>query len=63
MEKYKEKNNNELKNFYLFIIGQFVSQFGSKMTSYGFILWGFKESGSVLPLLYLLFVILYQKYF
>ncbi|WP_294704899.1 hypothetical protein [uncultured Fusobacterium sp.] len=47
MEKYKEKNNNELKNFYLFIIGQFVSQFGSKMTSYGFILWGFKESGSV----------------
>ena len=38
MEKYKEKNNNELKNFYLFIIGQFVSQFGSKMTSYGFIL-------------------------
>lgn len=41
------KNINKLKNFYLFAIGQFVSQFGSKMTSYGLILWCYKESSSV----------------
>ena len=38
----------ELKNFYIFTIGQFVSQFGSSMTSYGLILWAYKQSGSVL---------------
>ncbi len=43
LEKIKD-----LKNFYLFAIGQFVSQFGSKMTSYGLVLWSYKESGSVL---------------
>lgn len=36
-----------LKNFYLFIIGQFVSQFGSKMTSYGVTLWIYKNTQSV----------------
>ena len=36
-----------LKNFYIFIIGQFVSQFGSKMTSYGFTLWIYKTTNSV----------------
>ena len=36
-----------LKNFYIFIIGQFVSQFGSKMTSYGFTLWIYKTTSSV----------------
>lgn len=39
---------NELKNFYIFSLGQFVSQFGSKLSSYGFILWAYKESNSVL---------------
>lgn len=29
---------NKLKNFYIFVIGQFISQFGSKMTSYGLVL-------------------------
>lgn len=42
------KENKEVKNFYIFLIGQFVSQFGSKMTSYGLVLWAFKQSGSVL---------------
>ena len=42
------KRYNELKNFYLFAVGQFVSQFGSKMTSYGVVLWAYKESHSVL---------------
>lgn len=36
-----------LKNFYLFVIGQFVSQFGSKMTSYGITLWIYKNTQSV----------------
>ena len=36
-----------LKNFYIFIIGQFVSQFGSRMTSYGFTLWIYKMTNSV----------------
>lgn len=36
-----------LKNFYIFIIGQFVSQLGSKMTSYGFTLWIYKTTNSV----------------
>lgn len=39
---------NELKNFYIFSLGQFISQFGSKLSSYGFILWAYKESNSVL---------------
>lgn len=32
------------------MIGQFVSQFGSKLTSYGLILWSYKQSGSVLSM-------------
>jgi hypothetical protein len=45
----KQNNSNaELKNLYLFIIGQFVSQFGSKMTSYGLILWVYQQTGSAL---------------
>lgn len=36
-----------LKNFYIFIIGQFVSQFGSRVTSYGFTLWIYKMTNSV----------------
>jgi hypothetical protein len=47
---FKEKINSELKNFYLFLMGQFVSQFGSRLTSYGLILWAYKQSGSVLSL-------------
>lgn len=43
-----KNNNNEFKNFYWFATGQFVSQFGSKMTSFGLVLWAYKESGSVL---------------
>lgn len=42
--------NKELKNFYIFMVGQFVSQFGSKLTSFGLILWSYKESGSVLSM-------------
>jgi DHA3 family macrolide efflux protein-like MFS transporter len=42
--------NKEQRNYYLFIIGQFVSQFGSKLTSYGLILWSYKQSGSVLSM-------------
>lgn len=40
--------NQELKSAYIFLLGQFVSQFGSKLTSYGLILWAYKQSGSVL---------------
>ena len=36
-----------LKNFYIFTIGQFISQFGSRMTSYGFTLWIYKMTNSV----------------
>lgn len=43
-----ENKINELKNFYIFSLGQFVSQFGSKLSSYGFILWAYKENNSVL---------------
>lgn len=43
-----KKQDKELFNFYWFAIGQFASQFGSKMTSFGLILWSYKESGSVL---------------
>lgn len=43
-----ENKINELKNFYIFSLGQFISQFGSKLSSYGFILWAYKESNSVL---------------
>lgn len=42
--------NKELKNFYIFMVGQFVSQFGSKLTSFGLILWSYKQSGSVLSM-------------
>ena len=42
--------NKEQKNYYLLIIGQFVSQFGSRLTSYGLILWSYKQSGSVLSM-------------
>lgn len=36
-----------LKNFYIFTIGQFISQFGSRMTSYAFTLWIYKTTNSV----------------
>jgi MFS family permease len=42
--------NRQQKNYFLFIIGQFVSQFGSRLTSYGLILWSYKQSGSVLSM-------------
>lgn len=42
--------NKELKNFYLFMGGQFVSLFGNKLTSFGLILWSYKQSGSVLSM-------------
>lgn len=45
--KIKEK---ELKTFYVFLLSQFVSQFGSRLTSYGLILWAYNQSGSVLSL-------------
>jgi len=45
-----ENLNVELKNFYIFMVGQFVSQFGSKLTSFGLILWSYKESKSVLSM-------------
>ncbi|WP_234122443.1 MFS transporter [Clostridium hydrogenum] len=44
------KFNNELKNFYILQLGQFISQFGSKMTSFGLILWAYEHSGSVLSI-------------
>lgn len=44
------KNKNRLTNFYVFLLGQFISQFGSKLTSYGLVLWSYKESGSVLSM-------------
>jgi MFS family permease len=48
MKREINKNLKELKSFFIFIMGQFVSQFGSKMTSYGLVLWAYKQSGSVL---------------
>lgn len=45
--KIKEK---ELKTFYIFLLSQFVSQFGSRLTSYGLILWAYNQSGSVLSI-------------
>lgn len=39
---------DELNNFYIFLAGQFVSQFGSRMTSYALVLWAYGKSGSVL---------------
>lgn len=42
--------NKQSKNYYLLMIGQFVSQFGSKLTSFGLILWSYKQSGSVLSM-------------
>lgn len=47
MKKYFNKNK-ELTNFYVFLLGQFVSQFGSKLTGYGLVLWAYSETGSVL---------------
>ena len=41
---------NQLKNFYLFQCGQAVSQLGSKITSYGLILWTYDNSKSVLSI-------------
>jgi MFS transporter, DHA3 family, macrolide efflux protein len=43
-----KQQNKELGSFYIFLFGQFVSQFGSKLTSYGLVLWAYKQSGSVL---------------
>ena len=45
-----KKLNSGLTNFYLFILGQFVSQFGSRLTGLGLILWSYKQNGSVLSL-------------
>ncbi|MBS5934590.1 MAG: MFS transporter [Clostridiales bacterium] len=42
------KSSKKLRTFYIFLMGQFVSQFGSKLTSYGLVLWAYKQSGSVL---------------
>jgi predicted MFS family arabinose efflux permease len=42
------KSNNELRNFYLLQFGQFISQLGSKMTSFGLIMWAYEQTGSVL---------------
>ena len=42
------KFNNELKNFYILQLGQFISQFGNKMTSFGLIMWAYEHSGSVM---------------
>lgn len=43
-------SNSELRNFYIFVTGEFVSEFGSKLTSFGLILWSYKQSGSVLSM-------------
>lgn len=40
--------NKKLNDFYLLQLGQFVSQLGSKMTSFALIIWSFEQSGSVL---------------
>ncbi len=48
MNFIKNKNRNELTNFYLLQLGQFISQIGSKMTSFSLVLWLYAESGSVL---------------
>lgn len=42
------KYNNVLKDFYILQLGQFISQFGSKMTSFGLIMWAYEQSASVL---------------
>lgn len=42
--------NKKTMNYYVLIIGQFVSQFGSKLTSFGLVLWSYKQSGSVLSM-------------
>jgi len=42
------KNKNQLKNLYILQLGQFVSQLGSKMTSFGLTIWTLEKSGSVL---------------
>lgn len=42
------KFNKELKIFYILQLGDFISQFGSKMTSFALIMWAYELSGSVL---------------
>lgn len=42
------KLNKKLRTFYILQLGQFISEFGSKMTSYGLIMWAYEQSGSVL---------------
>jgi len=42
------KFNKELKNFYILLLGEFISEFGSKMTSFALIMWAFEKSGSVM---------------
>jgi len=42
------KFNRELKNFYILLLGEFISEFGSKMTSFALIMWEFEKSGSVM---------------
>lgn len=42
------KFNNELKNFYILQLGQFISQFGNKMTSFALVMWTYENSGSVI---------------
>lgn len=48
MSKKRFSHFSKLGNFYLFQTDQFVSMFGSKMTSFGLILWSYTLSGSVL---------------
>ena len=45
-----KKIEKELKTFYIFILGQFVSQLGSRITSCAVGLWAYKESGKVLSI-------------
>ena len=45
-----KKIEKELKTFYIFILGQFVSQLGSRITSCAVGLWAYKESGEVLSI-------------
>lgn len=42
------KFNNELNNFYILQLGQFLSEFGSKTTSFGLIMWAYEQSSSVM---------------
>jgi DHA3 family macrolide efflux protein-like MFS transporter len=42
------KHNKKLKNFYILQLGQFISEFGNQMTSFGLVMWAYEKSGSVL---------------